>query len=269
VILTTAFKVEPLLRSCPETGYALFAEEQRIRLKRNEIRRRGLHLHRRAVKHRLRQILKRHGSKTAIEETLTLPYRLTVSPLISFIQSGDPGLKWPAVKCFGAVVSRLADEDLESARRMVRLLMWSLNDESGGIGWGSAEAMGEILARCPVLAEEYVSILLSYARKDGNYLEHEPLQRGLLWGIARVAESQPDLIRPAALHLMAYLSSPDAGVRGLAARLMGLLRVPEARARLRDLAEDGAEIPGEFREEVGKHRVEDLASEALKSIPSP
>jgi len=245
----------------------LFAEEQRISLKKNEIRRRGLHLHRRAVKHRLRQILKRHGSKTAIEEALTLPYRLTVSPLISFIQSGDPGLKWPAVKCFGAVVSRLADEDLESARRIVRRLMWSLNDESGGIGWGSAEAMGELLSRHPALASEYLSILLSYARADGNYLEHEPLQRGLLWGIGKVAETQPDLVRAAVPHLMVYLSSLDAGVRGLAARLMGLLRASEACATLRDLAEDGVEIPVDFRVELGRRSVKDLALEALGNIP--
>ncbi|MEA3417440.1 MAG: hypothetical protein U9R02_15080 [Thermodesulfobacteriota bacterium] len=47
----------------------------------------------------------------------------------------------------GVVVSNLADHDMESARVIMRRLIWNLNDESGGIGWGSPEAMGEIMAR--------------------------------------------------------------------------------------------------------------------------
>jgi len=236
-------------------------------LKKNELRGDGSPLNRRALKSRLQQLFTQYESEAATEEVLRLPPRMTVNPLFAFIQSGDPGIKWPAVRCFGAVVSKLADEDLESARRIVRRLMWSLNDESGGIGWGSAEAMGEVLARHPALASEYLSILLSYARADGNYLEHEPLQRGLLWGIGRVAERQPDLVRAAVPHFMVYLSSPDAGVRGLAARLMGLLRVSEACATLRDLAEDDVEIPSDFRVELGRRLVKDLALEALGNIP--
>jgi len=36
--------------------------------------------------------------------------------------------------------------------------MWSLNDESGGIGWGAPEAMGAIMARHTGLADEYANI---------------------------------------------------------------------------------------------------------------
>jgi hypothetical protein len=45
----------------------------------------------------------------------------------------------------GEVMAHLADKDMESARVIMRRLMWSLNDESGGIGWGAPEAMGEIV----------------------------------------------------------------------------------------------------------------------------
>lgn len=202
-----------------------------------------------------------------MDDIMGLPPRSVLNSLFSFIQSGDPILKWHAVRCFGAVVARLANEDLESARVIVRRLMWNLNDESGGIGWGSPEAMGDALSRHPVLAAEYATILLSYARKDGNYLEHEMLQRGLLWGIGRVAEGRPDFVRSAAPSLMSYLGSPDAAVRGLAARLMGLLRAPEACDELLLLAEDLSEISIDFQVELGKHSVKDLASEALKQIP--
>jgi hypothetical protein len=222
---------------------------------------------RRAVKGRLRQLLMEDNPVAALEEIVRLPPRSVINPLFSFLQSGDPRLKWPAVRCFGAVVATLADEDLESARVIMRRLMWSLNDESGGIGWGSPEAMGEVLARHPALAAEYAPILWSYAREDGNYLEHERLQGGLLWGIARALESHPDLFRDAVPHLLIYLGSPDPTVRGLAARVMGLLRVPEACSPLRELADDDSEISLDFRSQLGKHRVKDLAEEALTSIP--
>jgi len=222
-----------------------------------------------ALKGAVRQILLYKDTEAAIEELLLLPPRHVINPLFAFIQSGDPRLKWPAVRCFGAVASTLANQDMESSRQVMRRLMWSLNDESGGIGWGSAEAMGESLARNEALAAEYLPILLSYAREDGNFLEHEFLQRGLLWGIGRAAERYPEPVRAEIPHLLAYLDSPDAGVRGLAARLMGLLQVREACVRLHGLAQDPLEMPPDFKEEHGKCRVKDLALEALANIPCP
>jgi len=224
---------------------------------------------RRAVKESVRSLLMQDDPDAALEKIGRLPPKRVINALFSFIQDGDPRLKWPAVRYFGAVVSTLADEDLESARVIVRRLMWSLNDESGGIGWGSPEAIGETLARHRTLAAEYAPILLSYAMKEGNYLEHERLQRGLLWGIARALESHPDLFRDAAEHLVTYLGSADATVRGLSARVLGLLRKPESCSALRELAGDGAEISLDFGTQLGVHRVKDLAEEALATIPCP
>lgn len=223
----------------------------------------------RVVKGRLRQLLTRRDTVAALEEITLLPIKTVINALFSFLQDGDPGIKWPAVKCFGVAVTVLADQDIESARIIMRRLMWSLNDESGGIGWGAPEAMGEVLARHHVLAIEYAPILLSYARQDGNYLELDRLQRGLLWGIARAAESRPELFRSGAEHLMSYLGSPDATVRGLASRVMGLLRIPEACLLLGELSRDRSEISIDFRDEIGKHDVKGLAEEALKTIPCP
>jgi hypothetical protein len=216
---------------------------------------------------RLRELLRRSDSEGAFEQEIHLPPRKLVNSLFSFLQSGDPVLKWSAVRIFGKVVANLAEEDPEAARVIMRRLMWSLNDESGGIGWGSPEAMGEILARHSGLAEEYVSILLSYAREDGNYLEHEGLQRGLLWGIGRVAEDHPLLVRESAPDLTAYLASPDASVRGLAARLMGILRVSASCPKLRELARDQENISIDFQNELGKHSVKELAEQALARVP--
>ena len=145
----------------------------------------------RALKDRVFGLLKSTDVDRALEELSGLSGRQVLNPLFSFLYSPDPNVKWAAVTAMGAIVTKLADEDMEAARVVMRRLMWNLNDESGGIGWGSPEAMGEILACHEGLAQEYAHILISYARENGNYLEHDMLQRGLLWGIGRLSQVRP------------------------------------------------------------------------------
>ena len=220
----------------------------------------------RSLKTKLFDLLNRGDPDRALEEISRLPSRQVVNPLFSFLQSGNEKLKWGAVKAMGVVVSQLADRDLEAARVMMRRLMWNLNDESGGMGWGSPEAMGEILATHSGLAHEYAHILLSYAREDGNYLEHEGLQRGLLWGIGRLSETRPELVRGAAVFLLPYLASQDGMIRGLTARIMGLLQAKEAQPMLRRLTDDESELIIMDEHNLTTRRVKDLAEEALRSI---
>ena len=150
----------------------------------------------------------------------------------------------------------------------MRRLMWNLNDESGGIGWGSPEAMGEILACHEALANEYVPILISYARKDGNYLELEMLQRGLLWGVARLSQVRPYLVLDEISHFLPYLQSSDPVVRGLAAWLMGLLEASDARTTLEALTDDDAELSVYQNRKLINRCVKELAEEALKRLPT-
>ena len=222
---------------------------------------------RRALKKEVLRLLKGPDADLSNEALRRLPARKVINPLFSFLYSKDEKVKWRAVTAFGAVVARLADRDMESGRIIMRRIMWNLNDESGGIGWGSPEAMGETLARHEGLAKEYADILLSYAREDGNYLEHEMLQRGLLWGIGRLAEVRPHLIKQYLPHLIPYLKSGDANVRGLAVWVMGLLGAEKARSELERLTEDEAEIDFYSRHEILKKQIKDLAQEALKKMP--
>ena len=222
--------------------------------------------HGRSLKKQLFDLLNQGDSDKALAEMGRLPPRQIINPLLSFIQSGNEKVKWGSVKAIGHVVGQLADRDLEAARVIMRRLMWTLNDESGGIGWGSPEAMGEIMAIHKGLAQEYAHILISYARQDGNYLEHEGLQRGLLWGIGRLSETRPELVRESAGLFLPYLESRDAVIRGLAVRLMGLLRVKEAQPVLQTLAEDESAIALVIENRLAATRVKDLAAEALKVI---
>jgi len=197
----------------------------------------------RRLKRRLEPLLGEATTpETLVAAVLELPLRRVVNPLISFFYHPEPLLRWRAISVFGVAAAALAETEPESARVMMRRLMWQLNDESGGIGWGAPEAMGESMARSPRLAGEYHRILVSYVRLDGNYLEHSILQRGSLWAVGRLAEVRPDLVRPAGPALNPFLCSPDAHHRGLAARAAGLIGIRSLAPRLEALRHDPEEI---------------------------
>jgi hypothetical protein len=168
------------------------------------------------------------------------PPEKLLNPLFSAICSASEKTKWNAVSAMGATVARLANQDMEAARIVMRRFMWSLNDESGGIGWGTPEAMAECLTCHEGLAQEYTKILVSFMRENGFYLELPALQRGLMWGIVRLAQVRPELLHnwQAPRYLLPYLDSKDPVVRALAARALGQLRVVEAAEKITSCLDD-------------------------------
>ncbi|MEE9611692.1 MAG: HEAT repeat domain-containing protein [Desulfatiglandales bacterium] len=220
----------------------------------------------RALKQRVYEVIKSMDIDRALEELSKLPGRQVINPLFSLLYNRDQGVKWAAVTAMGAIGAELADEEREAGRVVMRRLMWNLNDESGGIGWGSPEAMGEILACHEGMAQEYAHVLISYTRENGNYLEHEMLQRGLLWGIGRLSQVRPHLAKKAVAYLIPYLESSDATVRGLATWVMGLLREESACSKLEALSDDKNRIQFYLERELIGCRVMDLAEQALNRI---
>jgi len=171
----------------------------------------------RAIKKSVRELLSQQDLEEAIGQLYKIELRRVINPLFSFFYSGDELLRWRSITAAGAVMAKMADNNMEDARVMMRRLIWNLNDESGGIGWGSPEAMGEAMARSSKIAGEYARILVSYLDPEGNFLEHEVLQRGVLWGIGRVADSRVSLVSGAGPFLDRFMESGDPIHRGLAA----------------------------------------------------
>ncbi len=205
----------------------------------------------RKIKKQVLEILNR-PDLAGIEDTLAeLPVKAVVNALFFGICRSEELIRWHAVSAMGMMVSRLAEDDMEEGRLIMRRLLWSLNDESGGIGWGAPESMAEIMSLHEGLAREYAHMLLSYMREDGeeiwqdgNFLEHEILQQGVLWGAGRMAISRRELVLEKGMDqdLPPYLDSNDGTVRGLAARAIGLLGVPAALERIKELRSDNHEI---------------------------
>ena len=162
-------------------------------------------------------MLRSEDLDSALETLCALPARQIVNPLFGLLYHGEPLIRWRAVSAMGAVVSQLAEKQIESARIIMRRFMWNLNDESGGIGWGSPESLADIMARGQRLADEFGCLLVSYADPGGNYLEHPVLQQGVLWGWGRLARKRPNIFQPSVALLIPYLASSDFCLQGLAA----------------------------------------------------
>jgi len=217
----------------------------------------------RQLKKKIRTLLLQKNFESGLAEVGRMPARKAINPLFSFLCSLDELLKWRAVTAMGEIVDGLADADMESARVIMRRYMWQLNDESGGIGWGCPEAMGEIMARNENLAEEFWRILISYIRPDGNFLEHEVLQRGALWGAGRLAHARPRLLKDSVEYLHAYMQAGDPYLRGLAAWASGPLQNKNTESILKSLTEDDAKLSVFFEGQLITCSVGDLAEKAL------
>ena len=220
----------------------------------------------RALKKDIRRLLVADDFQTALAAFDHMVERRAVNPLVSCFYDTDLLVRWHAISAFGRVLTNLADKDMEAARIVMRRLMWNLNDESGGIGWGSPEAMGETMALHAGLADQYTHILIAYINPDGNFLEHEVLQRGLLWGLGRLAQKRPERLQPAAHYLHPFLESHDPFHRGLAAWGLGALRDATAMPLIKSLTDDKTTVSLYRDLRMQLYTVGELATVAREAI---
>ncbi len=198
-----------------------------------------------ALKREILHLLEREDLPKVKEKILSFPPRKAINPLIGALCHRDEAVRWKAVAAIGKVVARISEEELERGRIIIRRFMWMLNEESGGMAWGVPEAMAESLANVRALAEEYTSILISYGWEEGNFLEYPPAQRGVIWGVGRLAQVFPDLLKKfhAPEYLLPLSASEDPFVKTFWAwaygemgkPLLGSL-LPEVKRRLEEMS---------------------------------
>jgi HEAT repeat protein len=224
---------------------------------------------RRALKAQVMALLRSDEPEQALQTLLQKPPMPIINVLFSLLLSHESLIRWRAITAMGLAVAHLAQEDMESARMVIRRMMWQLNDESGGIGWGCPEAMGEAAARDGRLAAEYSQILISYVREDANFLEYEPLRAGAVWAIGRVAQERPEHVKDATSHLLPSLEAELAALRGMAIWALGNLRAKEAVSEMTPLKDDSAEVEIYDDYRIRQCPIKDLVREALARILDP
>lgn len=223
----------------------------------------------RDVKRHIQALLADDGWENGLSGLADLGQQ-AVAPLFSALCSSSPRVRWRAVTAFGLTVGAMAARTPEKARVVMRRFIWSLNDESGGIGWGAPEAMAEIVTQSPLMAAEYHNHLLAYIHEDhcrpDCYLEHAPLRRGAVWGVGRMAQVRPDLAKRSEPDLLCALADCDAPIRGLGAWACGLLLLSSALPGLATLTADQASLELYRDRRLLDVTVATLAREAMSRI---
>jgi len=142
------------------------------------------------------------------------PTAAWVHPVLTLLYQREETVFSKAVELCGWLVQRLWEEDREAARNVIRRLFWSLNEESGAIGWGAPEALGAIIASSEPIAREYARLLLSLLRTQASFIDHPSILNGILWAAVRVVGSFPQLMDSDVLDVLApYCNHPDPAKR--------------------------------------------------------
>ncbi len=140
-----------------------------------------------------------------------------------------------AVEALGIAAGLEAERSLKNARRLIRRLLWTMNDESGSICWYAPEAIGEVLINVPSLIDEYGPLLLAF-------LQEEPFERGTHWAVARVASLRPDIYEDDVNRLVRSLDNPDPDIRGYTLIALKLINAQSAAGKAEHLKADTANV---------------------------
>jgi len=181
--------------------------------------------------------------------------RRVVRALVSLLCDQDELVRWRAVSAIG----HLAGADPVLVQPLVTRLFWSLNDETGGIGWMSAPALGEIGRRSPRLISQCIRPLV-------RYLDEPYLLAGALWAIGRLAPAYPAETQQVVPEVSFCCASADPVVRAHAAYALGAVGDLRAQRALADLGDDVS--PARIYEggQLVTKQVREWAGEALAQL---
>ncbi|MDH5202063.1 MAG: HEAT repeat domain-containing protein [Nitrospirota bacterium] len=130
--------------------------------------------------------------------------------LISLSYDKSELIAWKSIEAIGRVAALVSAGFPDFGRNIVRRLIWSIRDESGGIGWSAPEMIGEIVRNDPEKYPDIPQILWAN-------IDEEFLQKGIIWAVGRIAESSPELVRFSTPELKRYCVKAKPDVRLYAA----------------------------------------------------
>ncbi len=169
----------------------------------------------------------------------------------------DPGsqLHWRAIEAVGEI----AQSHPKAIAQIIPRLLWSLNEDSASFGWGAAALLGEIGRTNYRLVADIIEMLF-------QFLEDEFAREGMLWGLGRLAQSHPEIVREGAPRIQACLSDANPQVQAHAAWCLGILRAQEAVPALTALVSDPTPVKlyqnGSLQDSTLGH----IAQQALQSL---
>ena len=174
-----------------------------------------------------------------------------IAALINTLYSMDELLRWRAVECLGLLTKQISLTEPDRAREIIRRLLWALNDESGGSGWASPEAVGEVIRNRPDRYSEFISIIVSF-REDPS------LVRGIIWALGRIGEVEPVLVDDYTPLLQDLLEASDPQLRGLALWALKKIKTDIPAEKKELLRKDNSEFQVYENKYLTKHKIAKL-----------
>jgi hypothetical protein len=151
-------------------------------------------------------------------ERLALQSRKVMSVLVRLAYDKETLVGWRAIVAAGQVASAYTGNNYEFLRETVRKLLWSLTDESGGIGWSAPELIGEIVSSDPKRFSDIVPMIA-----EVFCIEEAVFRPGVLYAFKRIAETHPEMITPFQKIILGGLSEQDPKTRIYAIKLVMML----------------------------------------------
>ncbi len=145
--------------------------------------------------------------------------RRVMSVLVRLAYDKDTLIGWRAISSIGRVAAVLVVNNHEFLRETVRKLLWSLSDESGGIGWAAPEILGEIVSADPKKLADIVPLIVEVFS-----IEEQVFRPGILYALKRIVETEPEAVRPFHDIIVRGLAEQDPLARIYALELVKMLR---------------------------------------------
>ncbi len=179
--------------------------------------------------------------------------------MLSLTYDKGEAICWLTIEAIGVVSGRIAVERPEVVRDLIHRLLYSMSDESGGIGWSSPEILGEIVRNSPDLFPDIAPVITSFH-------DEEMFRCGVFRAIGRIGSVRQDLVKSSTEILLGYLSHPDPSVRGYAVWALGELMAMDALGKLETMMDDNGRFMIYEDGKLSEITVGMAAKEAIKKI---
>ncbi len=151
--------------------------------------------------------------------TLALQNRKALSVLVRLAYDKDTLTGWRAIIAVGRVASVFVRNNYDFLRETARKLLWSLSDESGGIGWSAPEMLGEIVSADPKRFTDVIPLIA-----EVYTIEEQVFRPGVLYALKRIAETSPETVSPFQMLIVRGLSEQDPLSRIYSLELVKMLK---------------------------------------------
>ncbi len=163
---------------------------------------------------------------------------------------------WRAIEAMGFVAQHAR---VDTVRETTRKLLWSMTDESGGIGWSAPEMLGEIVRAKPAEYRDLIPLIW-------NCRDEDLFRPGAARGLYRAAQTDRDTVAALITDMDELVNDPNPAVRGYGLLLAAQIGHADLAKHSAQLAGDEAEFllyeDGEIRRIQVREVVENLENKA-------